>query len=40
MIQSEYVAPEDERIAWLSGFTGSNGYKWMNGDPGYWFIPD
>ena len=25
MFQSEYVAPEDKRRAWLSGFTGSNG---------------
>lgn len=23
--QSEYVAPEDKRRAWLSGYTGSNG---------------
>ena len=25
MFQSEYVAPEDKRRSWLSGFTGSNG---------------
>ena len=23
--QSEYIAPRDERIAYISGFTGSNG---------------
>ena len=25
LTQSEYVAPEDKRRAWLSGYTGSNG---------------
>ena len=25
LTQSEYVAPEDKRRAWVSGYTGSNG---------------
>ena len=26
MYQGEYVAPRDERLAWLTGFTGSAGF--------------
>ncbi|MEM7295863.1 MAG: aminopeptidase P family N-terminal domain-containing protein, partial [Pseudomonadota bacterium] len=30
--QGEYVAPRDERLAWLTGFTGSAGFAVVLGD--------
>jgi len=36
--QGEYVAPCDERLAWLTGFTGSAGFACVLGDKAGVFI--
>lgn len=35
--QSEYLAPRDERLAWLTGFTGSNGIAIITAKKAYLF---
>ena len=36
--QGEYVAPRDERLAWLTGFTGSAGFAWRLRDQAGVFV--
>lgn len=36
--QGEYVAPQDERLAWLSGFTGSAGFAAVTADAAAVFV--
>lgn len=38
--QSEYTAPSDERLSWLTGFNGSVGTAIVERDRGAWLFVD